>query len=548
MNTNTTIPCDVYSLVVSEAISNKSLDCSKKLRKEPFPANAPNHLKNYFSTYDLILEAVSEYKTSDPAPLKNVASLSIETSSIWTCPLGKHILIAVTPLGNYDAHKTWLNTTVQGYKIEGLSTEKDKAVNIGKWLSPFWVFGDDYIKEFRIDAEGCGVRDEGDPLTNLNALVRVYRKDDYELYFKIPPFKKIKRSRAGSVDAKGNKVISQSESLERGGQMQSESSSVRTVNKKEHTDYTTETLGAKDGAGYTTLSESSGKKKNNDYVAESEKYQEGRGSVTVNDSTDEGEEFLFELERQDEIKPTVSLKRNGSEVNFTKAINDIVNLQYTLMQAWNDIKEWVPKIGWSAELEISLMVGTVSGKWGYRVGNLHGPRFVAVERYVDIFFNMDVVTYKASVMFGVDFGSFDVLDWFGVGKTEIILKVEGSISGGASVSDTIKTNGQQGFTGNDSEVKGNSSVDLFVQGRVMVVGYGYEAKGGVTGGLKFEGKLTADFDNPPAVDGKFFFEETKIYARFYDAVEGERSKQYERIVFKRKNIWTGKIPNTSQNT
>ncbi len=149
------------------------------------------------------------------------------------------------------------------------------------------------------------------------------------------------------------------------------------------------------------------------------------------------------------------------------------------MQAWNDIKEWVPKIGWSAELEISLMVGTVSGKWGCRVGNLQGPRFVVVERYVDIFFNVDVVTYKASVMFGVDFGSFDVLDWFGVGKTEIILKVEGSISGGASVSDTIKANAQQEFTGSDSEVKGNSNVDLFVQGRVMVVGYGYETKVGL---------------------------------------------------------------------
>jgi len=545
---NTTGPCDVDSLVISEATSGKSISCKKQLRMDMPPENAPDHLRDLFAEYDLVMEAVAEYKTSDPTPPKKIVDLSIESAPIGSCPDDKHVLISLSPMApNADTYQEWFNSSASGVKIEGMSTDADKAVGVGKWLSPFWFFGDDYIKEFKILTEGCGVRDSGTPVKSLNGLLRVYRKDDYELSLQIPPFKKTTRSRKGSVDAKGNKVTSTSESAEKLGQKQSDSSSSTTVNIKEGTAHTTDTAGGKDGAGYTTVSESQGLKEGDDYYAESEKYQEGKGSVSAKDSTDEGSELLFELERQNVIKPTITFKRNGSSVDFAKAINDIINVQHTLLQAWNDIKNWVPKIGWSADVELSVMVGTVSGSWGCRVGGPEGPRFVSVERYLDLTFKVDVVTYKASLMFGVDFSIPSLLGWFNDDKLlEIILKAEGSISGGASVSDTIKTSAQEGFTKNEVEVKGTSKVDVFVQGRVMAMGYGYDAKGGITGGIIFSGKLISDFDNAPVVNGELYFEETKIYARFIDAVEGETSEEYEQIVFQKKELWKGQLPDMPQ--
>ena len=73
------------------------------------------------------------------------------------------------------------------------------------------------------------------------------------------------------------------------------------------------------------------------------------------------------------------------------------------------------------------------------------------------------------------------------------------------------------------------------------MGYKYNAKGGIKGGISFEGALIADFDTVPQIKGEFNFVETVVYAFFKEGKR--RSRTWEKVVFKKKEIWKGSIPN-----
>jgi hypothetical protein len=523
-----------------------SLSCKKSMTHTPFSATTPEHLKASLRSYDLVLELLSDYQTESPEPIDKKVVLNIETSPIGTCPQREHLRTTFKPLNSYDdSPAEWINQSATPVNLLAISSKVDKAGGPKRWLSPFWIFGEDYVKQIEVAGESCGVRAQGDPNKRLAALIRIYRNDVYSLSFKVPSFKEFTRKREGSVNAKGDHIVSTNSSTKTFGRTTAEQSSSTTTNLRKGSEFNTTVVGGRDGSGYTKLEESAGRNAWEDYLAAKETYTEHGGnpfmskdvSLTHSDSTQGKEELIFDVKPQ-EIQPNISLKRNTHEVNFTKAVNDIVNLQQRLVKAWNDIQNWVPKIGWSATVDLSILTGTISGSWGHRLAKESDPRFIAVDPFYDISFDLSILSYKLAVMFGVDFSIPALLDWFGDSKLlEIVLKAEGSISGDVKVSDTL-----QNFDKNVTALKGTSTVDISVHGRVSALGYYYDAKGGVEGGITFEGQFAASFDSPPTAEGEFFFIETCVYAKFVDGKRGRKTTMWKQTLFKRKTIWQGTLP------
>ena len=551
---NRTQPCDVERLVLSDSVSGRRVAASVPVARRPplaAPPGAPARVGELSAQYDMVLELVADCASEGPKPPAKVVSLQIEAEYQGSCPVGTHPMVTLTPVGYTDLDEgphVWQSASPAPVKLLARSSPGDKGGGPAKWLSPFWFMAND-VKELTVEAVSCGVRSgTGAPTTCLNGLVRIYRNDVYTLSCTVPPFRKWKRERSASRDLKGVTESKSASSRESFGRTTEEKSSTTRADSRTGDRSSEFAVGGRDGTGYTRLSETAGTKGGTAYVTAEEKHTTRAGlpgvvsrgeTLTAKNRTDKGEELAFELEPS-ELQLKISLKRNGHELDFTKFANDLINLHQRLSKAWNDIQNWVPKIGWSASFELSLLEGEISGQWGHRrTDKWRTEAYCWVERFYEVTFAVKVLSYRAEVSFGVDFSVPDLLDWFGDAKLlEVVLKAAGTISGEATLAETL--------TGSEPakpvEIKGESKVELYVHGRVSALGYTYDAKGGVEGGIAFEGELVCSWEQCPRINGTASFRETKVYARFIDGVTGDHSGQYERVIFERKQIWQGSLP------
>lgn len=497
---NTRVPCDVESLQVEDGASGRSLKVmSSKNRVVEFaPKEAPLYIKANLLLYDAVLELLSSYTNyggnAENAEKKNV-KLKISTKTVGKCPLNKHLAIKVAPLNSLDKEdaKEWINKKPETLKIMARPHATDRS--LGKWIAPFWQFGEAQVKQLVVSAESCGVLKKGKPNRALRCLVRVYRDDVYKLTFQVPAFKKIKRERKAAIDVKG------------------------TVTKESSSEHST--WGSKE------------------YEASNKTSTTSKGVSTSTGS----EKFVFDVDEQDDIKPTLSLKRNDKEVDFTKAINDILKLQEKLTESLNEIKKWVPKVGWWVEVDLSILTGEIEGSWGHRYPKTpaDGARYKLVEQFYDIEFKLKLLDFSLTLGAGIDFSSPAVFDWFAGGKAlEVILKAEGKLTCEVAVNKTFSSSGES----DPVAVAGEGKADIYLQGKITVLAVTYEAKGGVTGGLEFKGSLVGSFLVTPQIDGMIGFVETKLYAKFVDGVR-EREEEFEVVIFNKKEIWKGKLPSTT---
>lgn len=552
---NTRKPCDINCLTLTDQTSGRKVFAKIPIGRRklpPLPADAPERINSLRRQHDLVLELVADFPSEVPKLAKDQRSvkLQIEAEYVGTCSTGEHSLVELVPLGEAlpkEGPIIWQLQSPSPVQLMAKSGPGDKGGGPAKWLSPFWFFAND-VKEFKVDALSCGVRTRGLPQISLSGLVRVYRNDVFTLSCKVPAFKKWKREKSASKDFKGTRETKSSSSTKTFGRTTAEESTTTSVNENSGDNITKVVVGGQTGAGYTRLSATEGTKGGQVYLAEEEKYTERSGvpgflnkgaSLTQSDSTEKGQKLVFDLEPT-EIQPAISLKRNGHEVNFTKFLNDLINLHQRLSKAWNDIQHWVPKIGWTATFDLSLLEGEISGEWGNKaIEKWKDDAYLWVERYYKIGFNVKVLSYKMEISFGVDFNIPSLLDWFGdADLLEIILKAAGAITGEAGLSKVLVSS----EPAKPVAIDGNSKVDIYVHGRVTALGYTYDAKGGVKGGIQFEGQLICSWEQCPHIVGKVYFIETKIYARFIDRVTGDHSGQYERVIFKKMDIWAGRLP------
>lgn len=548
---NTKKPCDVASLKVADGASGRSLEISKSRITDPALKDA--QLLMWLLNYDAVLELLSSYTNyggnDENAKKKNV-KLNISAVPVGSCPLNKHLAIKVVPLDSRDKEdgKEWVNTTPDTLNILGRSRAKDHG--LGQWLGPFWQFGEAHVKQLLVTAESCGVLASGKPNRTLKCLVRIYRDDIYTLKFSVPSFKSFSHDIEAKVDRHGTvSRESSSEASRFGDKVRVEKHSSET-NAAKGTDFKSSEYGGVDKDGvYHSQKFGQGTKDNNFSMERTatRTTQDGipgliRGGTTETYKVDtKGKEtFVGKLEPQ-KIKPSISLKRNDTELDFTKAANQLLDLQGTITKTLNDIQKWVPDIGLKLKVELSIMTGEITGSWGNRYPETpkDGERYKLVEEFFDIDFNLEVIKYSVVLSAGIDFSSPKLFEWIGL-KFEVILKVAGKLFG--EVVAKAKLTSLAVFE--PLRVTGDSTLDIFAHGKITALGITYEAKGGVTGGIKFEGTLVGGLRVTPHIDGEFIFVQTKAYVKLVKEVS-ERSKRFETVIFEKKEIWKGKLPNTA---
>lgn len=89
------MPCDIAALNIVNWNGNVSLTCSRVLRGGywvggSFPLFAPQWVQERLSSYDLVMECLSDYagQYGGPPDKKKTVHLKIGTTYIGTCPWG----------------------------------------------------------------------------------------------------------------------------------------------------------------------------------------------------------------------------------------------------------------------------------------------------------------------------------------------------------------------------------------------------------------------------------------------------------------------------
>lgn len=541
---NTKIECDIDKLEVNDATSGKQVTIYGVLTQTSPPEKIPERLTPLLGRYDAVLEILSDYQSTRNPPEK-IASLAIITTPFGSCPQTRHIHITMRPLSPVDrddAHQ-WTNECPDDVEVYSRSTFGDFG-GVGGWLAPFWNFSKE-IKDIEISADSCGVRKQGKPKRKLSCLLRVYRNDEHSLTFNIPSIEEFTRERSVSFDKTKTK---DSETRRHLGDKVSEQSRETNRNIGKGIDEVKTTTGARDpnhSNNYHTQTFEQGVR-NGDFSMSRTATRTtstgiagvGRGgeNISYKESSKGNEELIFNIV-EPELKIGVSLKRNGKEVDFTKNINELINLRTKLIKAFNDIDAWIPDIGWKVTTNLSIFTGEITGSWGNRFPKDAKviERLVYVEPYFDLDFKLKILSYNLAMSFGVEFKSPEVLKWVGA-SVHVILQATGSISGEVAVNQKVESR-----TFEPIALTSNSTVNILAQGTVTVNDTTFEGKGGVTGGIQFDGKLTVSLRDSPTIEGEFYFVETYVYATFIDERGETKPKRFKQKIYEKKNIWSGKI-------
>ncbi|NQZ31405.1 MAG: hypothetical protein HRU06_09010 [Oceanospirillaceae bacterium] len=533
---NTSVPCDVKKLKVTENISNKTLVCDRVLRDEDVK-EYPVHLQKHLKEFDLVIELMSDYdKGYGVINPKKKVELQIEAEIIGQCPDSQHLKIELDGEGKC---RDWTNSPVPVIPL--LPKASISTGGAGKWLAPYWAFGSEGANLYKIRALSCGVREEGSCNTELSALVIVYPIDVYQLKFSLPPLGKWSGKRKGSIDITGTTTKERSSSFEQFGKIKSEDSEISRANSKIDTQLSEIKIGRSDGTGYSTISEATGIIEGNVHHSETETYQDGSSLLGVAntyeikafDSTDSNQGL--KITKKIKIKPGISLKKNGQELNITNAANDIINVYQNIIEGIEKLKNFRPSIGWSFDIELKIFEGSIAGEWGKKESELtKTERYISVEEYYEIKAEIVLFHLKILLMIGID---IVVKSWVGTKLLEVTAKVEGAIEGGITLNDTFQSFGNK----NSVNIEALCAAKLGVYGVVNLAGYYNYALGGeLNGGFDFKGEFIVDKSIYPQLKGEFSRRETTI--KGWLKKDGVDDKPYKSVLYDKGSLWKGTLP------
>ncbi len=578
--------CDIESLKLTDTVSGRSV-----IAKEPFSRRATKHIADPAKA-EFVLELVADVNAKrfeDPsdspepdatrkeatptaeedakrkkfheveAKAPKCVKLKIEAVYCDKCAQGKHPFIRIKPTSGGDIYskQSWeiASPPVQELYAEPGMGDKGRTGPGAKWLSPFWNFRNG-ATEYEIEATSCGTRASGAPNETLTGLVRIYRDDKYNLSFTMPAWKKIEceesrqigffsgeseRKSEYSKESMGDTVASSSASTTTKDDKIIATESNKTYIKDDIAHSRSDARSTEDGKTTVTKEKSTETEVTNYGLASSTQTK----TITKKDG---GKRELVYTTKT-EVKPTISLKRNDDEVDFTKVLNDLLNLHATLTNAWNDIQHWIPQWGWKFTFELSLFQGSIEGEWGTRFTDKHKSESALwCERFFEFTFDCKVIAYEAKLSFGIDFEIGESFKWFGASAPfQLLLEIAGTISGEAAIQAKLADKEGEGekkeINGKPVrpvEFNGKSVMEVDVTGKISIMGMKYKAKGSFVGGIQFDGVLTGTLAKEPNIYGRAFFVETKAYAYMINK-SGKSSKSYERIIWGEKTIWSGEI-------
>ncbi|WP_026375736.1 hypothetical protein [Aestuariibacter salexigens] len=526
---NKVIPCDVGNLelivVDSNGTEHKAVTTEPRThRDKPLQPKDLPYLKNqkYLNVglYDAVLEVLAPPLRTDATEVKKATVAANVSVPIGTCPKSEHPKIVMRN-PNYDTNdglkskSTYVMQSVVPMDIYGKSMPVDKHVAKLHLRDTLYFFEDSrkpkHIKDIVVEAEGCGVRDDGKkPNKKLIGLIRVYREDKYVLEISIPSVVSKESSYTEERGIGGAKKVT--EAKWSGGPTQVTSYENGAVKEYAEVD-----------AGYFTTE-----------------------TETLDGKTNE-------ITKSSELSEFAKLTRNGIELPGLDTINKIIATRKSIVKGFSfidDLRKAVPQVGFGWSFKLDVLAGTIGGEWGIEAGSNHDTaEYKWVEPYGQINLAMSLVKLEFATFFGVECKSPGVLNWFKNPTWEVIAKIELKLSLDCKAETSFRLAGKDDADripkiGKESSTKVEdfekvlwtnevvSSSELYAQFKVTVVGYGMDSKAGVAASMSVKFTVVKPF----RVRGEGKRNEAYLYA-YFTHFKKKKSPPWKKTICKEKQIF-----------
>lgn len=521
-------PCDINRLElifidasgkVHKAIANEP----RHLRKTPRQLNDLPHLENQkyqqVIHYDAILEVLAPALMADSTERKP-ARISAIANGLGRCPDNMHPKITMNN-PRFDEHdelkasRTWILQTPTPMIVYGKPMSVDNPVGRFYLRDVLYMFEDahsqSYIKDIVVQADGCGVRDDGKkPNIKLKGLIRVFREDKYVLELTLPSVYDKTASNKTELSINGNKQITE---------------------KKWSNDTSSSVTYSKDA-------------RMNNYSESKESYL-FKTTQTISDQTNAITDTI-------KINEVIKLSRNGRQLNGLDTVNNIIKTRKSIVAGFNffnELKDAVPQLGFGFSLKLDVLSGTIAGEWGLGMGSRHSTtEYQWVDVFGQINLALTLVKFEFAASFGVECRSPDILNWFGNPAWEVIAKIELKVSIDCQIKTALPLKGKSGAQkltkiGKENSTNPNdledvlwttalkSTIEFYGQFKITAAGYGMDTKAGVTGSVSVEMTVVKPFK----IRGKSKRDEAYLFAYFTHAKK-KKSPPWQLTLWKEKDI------------
>jgi hypothetical protein len=576
-------PCDVDLLMMTDFQTGVFVKATAKLADKPVK-DAPPHLVDDLKQFDIVLERAVDYEgmriagTSRNAEKPKIKlDLQVGTRIVGSCLHADHPLIKMSPMGlthaEPKADRQWKAVKSDRMQMEGWPSLDKAAANAGhsgvSLFAPLWVFGAN-PQSWRVSAESCAIRESGKPLGSLSGLVRIYSHDEYEFSFSFPAAVGFSASKSGSVNVKGSHKHDTSTSLSQFGQ---------TVSSTEKSDATNRDGSRSSSSSSSTLENgvlnteggkaewdangklqsatlSSNKQTTGDsklILVRNTNSASGKlegGQYTGSGKYSQGQYVNEDFDQESEFRPMISLKKNDRELDVTKFLNNLFNLEAKIKKAITDIKDLVPSVGWKVSLDLKVLEGSITGKWGVQnaedVDSKSGKpiyayqtdRYVAVRKYYGFEFAVTVFGATLTLMVGVEV-KVNAVFW-DVG--ELTIKLEGKLAGEVGLKWSVTNDIPVAAPRMEATLKGS------VCGVCRANAAGYQlvdANAQLDGGLKFTGVPHVGLSESPRIEATLDLLATSV--TYWGVVGKEPPDPVKVNIYEEKpGIWQGNLLGASE--
>ncbi|MBC7138426.1 MAG: hypothetical protein H5U17_06675 [Defluviimonas sp.] len=533
-------PCDAEDLAIRNQTDAQIVRCTVPAARDASLSAAQGAL---LEGDDLLLQAVADYDhdgSYDPAQQKK-ALIALSAGVDPPCPLDLHTELRWS-VRNGASRSFPVNTSLPPFDLLAQSTRAFSGT--GGFLKPFWSFGKDRRVIGHVIVDSCGVREGQQPNQSLRGRVEIWPNDRFELIFKIPPFRKIKQQQAGYKDLKSRDRVRSGSASDSGsfgaeGSSRSWSHSTNTAAGSQFGSETrtTTSAGVTDSRTYK-----GGRKKNEEFELEEES-RSVRGTQLTDKitTTTDMKAGTVELSHEETVTQQVSLKRNGVELDISKSVDSLIVAARSFKSAFDNFKNAVPKLGWQADLDISIFEGSITGTWGVvPEARADHARIWKVKEFYSVTFDVKLIYVKAEIGFGLD---CRVENWFASDPLlEVVLKVTGSLTLDVPAAVTFSSDKRANV---EEKISAATTPKLEAKARASAMGYAAGASIDIACGFTVSGSLKCGLEAAPAFTGKVEWVPIKITAR----VEYPGSKPWVKVVFQWPDgaiapIWQGVLPNT----
>jgi len=495
-------PCDVQKLtvramVLGDEVKDRTLKTAKRLRGQPISKKVPQEVAAFLDRYDLVIDVVAGYPSKeDSSPDNKVKVQSFAEYHGSTCSRQTHPLITLSPVNLIEELKAtpggvfWKAKQTDPRMFMARSLQRDTQQHDNKLGAIFDIFTSfwpgAHQKHLAVLAVGCGRRAPGGgaPLTELAALIRIFRSDTWSIVIKLPPLGKYTHEREAKLSLRTREVERSTTSTTSGGFNAVRGSTSQKTTTTAGGAVSRENSGSSfrgsQGEQYTTK-RGQGSDGSPTYSSKEESTR-GPGREFSSGGGVSSDKIL-----PDKIKKPsgfmLSIKRNDREIDaagFKEVLESILKIAEIIKDGFESLKR-MPQLGWKITFSISVLEGSIEGQWG--------PKMIDApidDRYLPVvtFFNLKINVMLLAVSVELSFG----LEAMALG-TGVILKIAGSL--GCKVPLNVNVVGTQ----DPFEVKLTPSIEceLKVIGYASVLGFSViDVQVSLTGGITVDGKFVVD--------------------------------------------------------